>query len=276
MLALKIFSDTPADLASAIVDRTISDNLGLEVLLITPSGHKVDLASVSGWDSTLLAPISHKTLHMNHHGSEGWRILEPEVRYSVLADISDMHSLGITKGVMHYHHEFPLEQRRKEALAKNLVELNCIAEDNAVTFFLENTLVQDGKVSITLYWDILTIIQQRNLANLGFCFDIGHAKAFSDTTLPGWLQLLDYAKESRIPLHFHLHNNDGTADNHLSFRKAELKGLNQGDTFTGGMPYMDVVAHILKTYSGLKLLEVGANEAIPGLDWTQAQLARLA
>lgn len=273
MLALKLFGNNPLPLAESIIARVASDNLGLEVLLLTGKSERVPLSSIEWSDSPQLRKIRDKTLHLDHHRSQGCQIFNKDTRQSVLLDISTMHSLGISQGVMHYHHAFPEEQRTYPALTKNLVEVNRIAEENDVTFFLENTtLLTEEKVGVSLYWAIFGIVAQRGLSNLGFCFDIGHAKALSDTKLVGWITLLDHLKASGIPLHFHLHNNDGTADEHLSFRLAELRGLNDGDAFTGGTSYLSVVAMLIQRYPGLKLLEVNAEEAIPSLDWIQARL----
>jgi sugar phosphate isomerase/epimerase len=58
--------------------------------------------------------------------------------------------------------------------------------------------------------DILTIFDNLDRENLGFCLDTGHTAAFGQTDLAGWLKELG----SRLG-QLHLHDNFGSQDDHL-------------------------------------------------------------
>ena len=52
---------------------------------------------------------------------------------------------------------------------------------------------------------------------VGFCFDLGHMLAFSETDMQGWLNELG----PRIR-ELHLHDNDGTEDHHLAIGAGDI------------------------------------------------------
>jgi sugar phosphate isomerase/epimerase len=58
---------------------------------------------------------------------------------------------------------------------------------------------------------LVRLFEGLNTDEVGFCFDPGHARAFSETDMQGWLNALG----TRIG-ELHLHDNDGTRDQHLA------------------------------------------------------------
>lgn len=64
-----------------------------------------------------------------------------------------------------------------------------------------------------------------NELKVGFCLDIGHARAFSKTSLEEWSPFLAYLHEKGVSLHFYILGNDGTKDMHLPLGKAEELGM---------------------------------------------------
>ena len=67
---------------------------------------------------------------------------------------------------------------------------------------LENVMEE----TIDMFLDIVKAV---NDPKLSMCFDIGHAHAYSENSVMEWL-------EACAPYisHFHIHNNDGSWDNH--------------------------------------------------------------
>lgn len=64
---------------------------------------------------------------------------------------------------------------------------------------------------------LIRLFRALDAEQLGFCFDPGHMHAFSKTDLRGWLKELG----PRIG-EIHLHDNDGTEDNHLAIGKGDI------------------------------------------------------
>ena len=77
------------------------------------------------------------------------------------------------------------------------------AEDYGIRIMLENIFDTDPV-------PLRALLDQLNHPNLGFCLDIGHLNLFSTVELDQWLGSLgEYLG------HLHLHDNHGTADDHL-------------------------------------------------------------
>ena len=116
-------------------------------------------------------------------------------------------SLGAETCVMHTGHHFALHRdapafaERFKARVAPLVE-RLAAE--GIDLALENTFEPGPE----------PLIRCRNLLDpfgkVGFCLDVGHALCFSKTKLGIWLKAL-----SAHLLEFHLHDNDGSDDQHL-------------------------------------------------------------
>jgi sugar phosphate isomerase/epimerase len=64
---------------------------------------------------------------------------------------------------------------------------------------------------------LMRLLEGLNTEQVGFCFDPGHMRAFSETPLQGWLNDLGpQIKE------LHLHDNDGTGDHHLAIGEGDI------------------------------------------------------
>ena len=76
------------------------------------------------------------------------------------------------------------------------------AEEMGVVIHLENVYEQTPEM-------ILTLIEEMDSENLGFCLDMGHMNVFGEVTLSEWLDALGpHLKE------VHLHDNNGLSDSH--------------------------------------------------------------
>ena len=105
--------------------------------------------------------------------------------------------------------------------------------DPGVDIVLENVLEEEPEY-------LLDIVRETDSPRLGLCLDVGHVNAYSRVPLTEWLgKLAPYLR------HFHLHNNDGSADTHApldagsipmkDFLRRALK-LCPGATFTLELP----------------------------------------
>lgn len=63
----------------------------------------------------------------------------------------------------------------------------------------------------------LALIDEVNDPRLGICLDIGHAHAFSQRTVTDWITTL-----GRRITYVHLHDNDGSGDQHLALGKGTI------------------------------------------------------
>ena len=76
------------------------------------------------------------------------------------------------------------------------------AEEMGVVIHLENVYEQTPEM-------ILTLIEEMDSENLGFCLDMGHMNVFGEVALSEWLDALGpHLKE------VHLHDNNGHSDSH--------------------------------------------------------------
>lgn len=95
---------------------------------------------------------------------------------------------------------------RREWLENSLSTLGPFArraESLGCTLVLENVFEQDPELHLELLAGIKSPV-------MGFCLDLGHQHAFSETTLDKWLDATwPYLKE------VHLHDNDSSFDSHL-------------------------------------------------------------
>ena len=83
-------------------------------------------------------------------------------------------------------------------------------EDPGVEIVLENVLETDPQ------W-LLDIVKGVDDERLKLCLDVGHVNAYSKIPVTQWL-------ESWAPCisHFHIHNNDGTADQHKALQNGTI------------------------------------------------------
>lgn len=85
-----------------------------------------------------------------------------------------------------------------------------LQEDPGVQIVLENVLEEE------LQW-LPEIVRGVNHPNLKLCLDVGHVNAYSKVSVLDWLEA--WAPELS---HFHIHNNDGTADQHRGLAEGTI------------------------------------------------------
>lgn len=85
-----------------------------------------------------------------------------------------------------------------------------LKEDPGVEIVLENVLETDPQ------W-LLDVVKRVDDPRLRMCLDIGHVNAYSSIPVLGWLE--DCAPYIS---HFHVHNNDGTRDQHNALHDGSI------------------------------------------------------
>ncbi|MGD0918283.1 MAG: sugar phosphate isomerase/epimerase [Thermodesulfobacteriota bacterium] len=84
-------------------------------------------------------------------------------------------------------------------------------ESKGIRISLENHIERDPNLMIAL-------VDEVKSSYLGLCFDIGHCNLFSSVLPADWI-----SKMGHRLFHVHLHDNDGTADQHLPVGKGKIR-----------------------------------------------------
>jgi sugar phosphate isomerase/epimerase len=84
-------------------------------------------------------------------------------------------------------------------------------ESEGIHIALENSIERDPTLMIAL-------VDEIGSEYLGLCFDIGHCNIYSIEPPDVWIR-----KMAHRLFHVHLHDNDGTADQHLPVGKGKIK-----------------------------------------------------
>lgn len=166
----------------------------------------------------------------------------------------------------------PRIERRNDVmkhLLSNCERLEALCEtfDN-YPIYIENTYH-----TLRFYRYLFEYIREAGLANIHFCFDIGHAKVWSQESLDKWIEFLLELQAYGFLLHFHLHNNAGIQDDHLSFVEAQELRLNTPDYFTKSLNYLLAIQQIHHLFpQSRKVFEVKPEYALQNMEYVLAHL----
>lgn len=155
-----------------------------------------------------------------------------------------------------------------DTLHTSLCSLNDLCEKKQYAVFIENTFG-----GITFYRELFTWIAKAQLSSIHFCFDIGHAKVWSGNNLASWIAFLQDLRGEGFQLHFHLHNNRGKFDDHLSFLESAEEGLNNIDAYSGKYNYLQALQRIEALFpNSRKIFEVKPHLAIANMEFVASAL----
>ncbi len=116
---------------------------------------------------------------------------------------------------------------------------------------------------IDFYRHLFERIHDLDLKRLHFCFDIGHAKIWSNQTLTEWLDFACELVRAGFAIHCHLHANSGFGDEHLSVAEARLRGIADPDDDFNPYGYPQAYWEVARRLPhAVKIFEVKAAEAI--------------
>ena len=212
--------------------------------------------------------------HLDHHrlsifdlqGEEAYlrRQIETSMQWGASYAIDH-----IAKAVMS-----PRRSHRKalmERLLTNLRLMNRVCREYDFPIYLENTYH-----GLSFYQTIFTAILQHGLDYIHVCFDLGHAKVWSTEPLWNWLAFLDELCADGLELHFHLHANNGLADEHLSFQEAERLGLTAADHFTAPWDSFEALSVLDQRFPrARKVFEVPPAQALENQERVSEWITRL-
>lgn len=204
------------------------------------------------------ANLQYDVLNLHHFKRE----FEAEIKLSKL--INSDYSIVHLSSNQRENKRYPGRSLINETW-ENLMMLNQIARTEDFVFYIEN-IYRD----IYFYTQLFRELKNEGLNNIGFCFDIGHAKVWSGHNLRDWQFFLQELSAMAIPMHMHFHLNHGEEDEHLSF--LEFTGI-KGDEFSGYMDYRDVFATFDEAYPDVrKIFEVHPRFAIMNFEYITAAL----
>lgn len=148
-------------------------------------------------------------------------------------------------------------QRVLERVLEQLAAVRSLVSEYGLPIHIENTFDD-----LDLYQGLFEGIAAAGLAGYQFCFDIGHAKVWSNAGMEQWLPFLHRLRDSGRALHFHLHANSGVLDEHLSLQQAQAEGHTGPDEFTGGRDFFSLLAQLDQAFpEARKIFEVPPEQA---------------
>ncbi|MEB4589467.1 hypothetical protein VSS37_00605 [Candidatus Thiothrix sp. Deng01] len=216
-------------------------------------------------------PIPVNT-HFNHYHSTLFELGKDEAQ--LREQFAMAKAIGSAYSIVHLH-KWPLSQHPafRETLVEHLVrqlrrlEQFCSEYDHPV--HIENTFHP-----LSFYRWFFGLVERLELRYIHCCFDIGHAKIWSQESLPQWLQWLHELDETGVRLHFHLHANNGLADQHLAFVESENLGLNKADDYTQTGDYFAAIASLHQQFpDSRKVFEVKPALALENMELVMARVA---
>lgn len=212
--------------------------------------------------------------HLNHHLLNVFGI--HDYLQELKAAVETSLKLGSAYSITHVG-TTPMSSRPQcreamfDHLLENLILMDTICVNYGYHIFIENTFQ-----NIAFYHRLCQLIQVAGLHCLHFCFDMGHAKVWSDNTLSQWFTFLDERQQCGMQLHVHLHTNRGLDDEHLSFMEADTMGLTATDWFTEIRDYYQALQSIDTRYpSARKIFEVNPQKAIANMQWVRHKMDQL-
>jgi len=152
-----------------------------------------------------------------------------ETKDLLAAHIEHARGIGSRYSILHIAH-LPSTARssRRKDLFEHILDNLERAEDLCTRLDYRLHIENDFQ-PIGFYRQLFEGIHARGLTRLHFCFDIGHAKVWSDESLDDWLAFMAELASADHALHCHLHANAGFEDEHLSLAEAEARGLTDQD-----------------------------------------------
>ncbi len=267
MLSIKIFDNEKHETINDKINYAIKNQIGVELCMYNE-------LFLNEKEQELVRNVQNKSIHANH-------------KYSIFTLATPNHK---------YHKNFYQEIKFAKQCGTNKMIIHIAGDTETGTFYTMPTLAKKEMFirffkfisELPKEYDNFTFCIEntfetpeffRNFLNLskeylqpqkiGFCFDIGHAKVWSSTSIQTWKEFIESLHSESIPLHFHVHANDGTNDMHQTFHAhAQIKEYaNYDDT-----NIMELILLWNKTFQSMFAMEVPSKECINEADfwlWTK-------
>ncbi len=235
--APKIFTDIELELMHQVLD--ISKNNGLEVALYGYKEYPDDIK-----ERIKKIDTNKKSVHLwqKHVALKGLLEESPNCIASYKYERDKCKELGIKKAIIHNNFSATVEYiEDPETYANKTIKIFEDSYKNNLVLHLEN-IFKPFEWFERFY---LEIDKLNALDVIGFCLDTGHARAFngvtsqemvhepiikacpfrSKATLDNWLNFIEYISSRGSSIHYHIHANDGTGDQHQTLNEANKLGL---------------------------------------------------
>ena len=171
-------------------------------------------------------PVSAKALHADRNaiGLEGLSSGNVEAVARVQAEARICKALAIDRAVVHSRVQVdrrPHDESNPRASARVwAVGALCMANAGLTPLYEKTVESLNWFEEFFDEWDRLGLAPQT-----GFTLDIGHARVWQRTSLEHWLQFTQQLQARGFELHFHVHGNNGEADQHRALHLAWEEGL---------------------------------------------------
>lgn len=226
-------------------------------------------------DAFSALPASGKNLHFNHYR---YTLLDTEtVLPALTADIDSAKKMGVSYAIHHLARS-PMTRRTAwqprvlDKVVHQLGQVEALLEEKGFEIYIENTYEPLG-----FYHALFERLSAEGFRHLNFCFDIGHAKIWSDARFDEWMSFLKYLQESGFLIHFHLHANRGLRDEHLSFIEMEKMGFDGDDHIFSDISYAQMLQQIDRIFpQARKIFEVKPEYALQNMEWVREVFAKTA
>lgn len=225
----------------------LSEGLGIELQSFFDPNHSGLFPAQIEYQVEKLNGIGFRAFH-GPFGDLNCGSFDPLIREVSRQRMSEGYQIARKLGATHivYHHGFvPRTSPPKYWVPRFVQFWKSFLEDKSekVYFHLENMLELSPEIMV----DTLDSIQDQRVSA---CLDTGHAHCNSTTHVLNWIEML-----GRRIAYVHIHDNDGTGDQHLAIGK-------------GNIPFKEVCS-ALETYSpeaiwALEMQTAGIRESY---DW---------
>ncbi len=223
-------------------------------------------------DAFSTLPDSAKNLHFNHYR---YTLLDAETTLHALrGDIESAQNMGAPYAI-HHLAKNPMTRRpawQPRVLEEAMRQLRCVEElleERGFEIYIENTYEP-----LSFYDALFERLSGEGCRHFNFCFDIGHAKIWSDARFDEWMRFLYQLKQQGLKIHFHLHANRGLRDEHLSFVEMEEMGFDGDDRVFSDMTYAQMLREIARFFpKERKIFEVKSEYALKNMAWVRETLA---
>jgi sugar phosphate isomerase/epimerase len=162
----------------------------------------------AGLSLTVHAPF----LDLNPGALEPYVFEATDIRYR--QTLAAANRLGAKLIVFHPGYEYWKYGGRSQLWLDASIEfwppIVALAEEFGINLAIENIFETEPMTLVQLFDHIDSPL-------FGHCFDVGHWRLFSDQTLEAW-----YAALGKRMIHFHLHDNNGTGDDHLPIGEGDI------------------------------------------------------
>lgn len=225
----KIFSNDTIDLQKQVLNTINFNNnisTGIEVALYGYQYFPFEIEEQLNQIS-----CENKILHLwqNKVYLNGFINKNNDVFYNFNFENKYAKQLNIKKAVIHNNiKSTPLNINKKEEItnfAKNSLKHIEYCYNNGLFLHIENTYE-----NLDFFKEIFNIFDKHNFNNIiGFCLDTGHTRALIKSNLYDWLDFIKELKNKNFSIHYHIHVNDSSADQHYNLSIGNARGMLEPD-----------------------------------------------